>query len=68
MVYFFNDRKVYTIIGIDPSVNKEVNVIQKGLQHRPFNATSEKHQLFVKSLEEKIAYLQKEYSFMKFNK
>jgi len=53
--------KAYTIM-------EKVNVIQKGLQHRPFNATSEKHQLFVKSLEEKIAYLQKEYSFMKFNK
>lgn len=47
---------------------EKVDTIQKGLLHRPFNASSEKHQLFLKSLGEKITYLQKEYPFMKFNK
>ncbi|MEZ4969650.1 MAG: GSCFA domain-containing protein [Flavobacteriaceae bacterium] len=44
----------------------QVEAIQKGLQHRPFNAESEKHQEFLKTLDKKIAYLQMEYPFMKF--
>ena len=47
---------------------EKVDTIQKGLLHRPFNASSEKHQLFLKSLGEKITYLKEEYPFMKFNK
>lgn len=45
---------------------EKVDVIQKGLRHRPFNSKSEQHQTFITSLEKKIEYLQQEYPFMKF--
>lgn len=44
----------------------EVESIQKGLQHRPFNPGSEAHQKFKTSLRTKITYLQERYPFMKF--
>jgi len=47
-------------------VMKAVEEIQKGLSHRPFNEDSEQHQLFLKSLNEKISVLNKEFPFMKF--
>lgn len=40
------------------SVMKEVDSIQKALQHRPFNPDSDSHQKFLKKLHEKIAALQ----------
>ncbi|WP_297695217.1 GSCFA domain-containing protein [uncultured Eudoraea sp.] len=48
------------------SVMKAVEEIQKGLSHRPFNEDSDQHQLFLKSLNEKISALNKEFPFMKF--
>lgn len=45
----------------------EVDAVQKGLRHRPFNPDSEAHQKFKTSLHSKIAYLQERYPFMKFN-
>ena len=57
-------------VWISPNANavmEKVDVVQKGLQHRPFNAESEQHQAFITSLEKKIAYLQQEYPFMKFS-
>lgn len=39
---------------------KEVDTIQKGLLHRPFNETSEAHQKFRKNLQQKIEKLEKE--------
>lgn len=47
-------------------VMDEVNGVQKGLLHRPFNPDSEAHQMFRKSLRTKITYLQERYPFMKF--
>jgi len=47
-----------------PTMKKVVEV-QSALHHRPFNSQSEQHRTFEKSLEEKIAYLQKEYTHMK---
>ena len=44
----------------------EVESVQKGLQHRPFNPGSEAHQKFKTSLRTKITYLQERYPFMKF--
>ncbi|WP_299529683.1 GSCFA domain-containing protein [Ulvibacterium sp.] len=44
----------------------KVDIIQKGLTHRPFYPDSESHQKFEKSLREKITYLQKGYPFMEF--
>ncbi|UCD60051.1 MAG: GSCFA domain-containing protein [Flavobacteriaceae bacterium] len=48
------------------SVMKAVEEIQKGLSHRPLNEDSEQHQLFLKSLNEKVLVLKKEFPFMKF--
>ena len=36
------------------SIQKEVDIIQKGLAHKPFNPTSEQHQLFLANLHQKI--------------
>ncbi|WP_036380068.1 GSCFA domain-containing protein [Muricauda sp. MAR_2010_75] len=47
-------------------VMDEVDSIQKGLLHRPFNPDSEAHQKFETSLRSKITYLQERYPFMKF--
>jgi len=44
----------------------EVEAVQKGLMHRPFNPGSEAHEKFKTSLRSKITYLQERYSFMKF--
>jgi len=48
------------------TVMEEVDSIQKGLLHRPFNPDSEAHQKFKTSLQSKITYLQERYPFMKF--
>ncbi|MEE9362753.1 MAG: GSCFA domain-containing protein [Cellulophaga sp.] len=45
---------------------KQVELIQKGMEHRPFNEDSGQHQKFVKSLESKMDTLQKEYPSFKF--
>ncbi len=44
----------------------KVEEIQRGLKHRPFNPDSKEHQKFLNSLQGKIAYVQKEYSFIEF--
>ncbi|NHF61416.1 GSCFA domain-containing protein [Flavobacteriaceae bacterium TP-CH-4] len=43
----------------------KVEEIQKGLAHRPFNPLSEQHQEFLRSLERKITYLEKQYPHMR---
>ena len=48
------------------SIIKEVETIQKGLQHRPFNPDSKSHQQFLSKLQDKITKLVTVYSFMKF--
>ncbi|WP_435133950.1 GSCFA domain-containing protein [Formosa sp. A9] len=48
-------------------VMKTVDVIQKGLQHKPFQPDTEKHQKFLTDLHQKIAKIQVEYDFMVFN-
>ena len=45
----------------------EIEGIQKGLQHRPFNPASGQHQQFLKSLSAKIAYIVKQYPSIQFN-
>lgn len=47
---------------------EKVAAVQKGLQHRPFNQESKQHKAFIRSLENKITYLQQEYPFMEFSK
>lgn len=54
---------------INPStfdVQREVAHIQKGLQHKPFNPTSEAHITFQKKLQERIKKLQGPYPHMAF--
>ena len=58
-------KKVWISPKAYPVMHK-VDVVQKGLKHRPFNSDSEQHQQFLASLEEKITYLQNEYPFMAF--
>ncbi|NNG08894.1 MAG: GSCFA domain-containing protein [Arenibacter sp.] len=48
-----------------PEMDK-VAAVQNGLNHRPFNPESDKHRQFLSKLDQKIAYLQKQYPFMKF--
>lgn len=45
---------------------QEVDAIQKGLSHRPFNPDSESHLKFIKQLELKINKLESEFPFMIF--
>ncbi|RTY90230.1 GSCFA domain-containing protein [Flavobacterium sp. GT3R68] len=45
---------------------EEVNVIQKGMAHRPFNPQSESHRKFEAQLTEKKGKLVSQYPFMKF--
>lgn len=44
------------------STMKEIESIQKGLAHKPFNENSEQHQQFLHSLQQKITTLQKEFN------
>ncbi|CAM1346080.1 GSCFA domain-containing protein [Tenacibaculum crassostreae] len=45
---------------------EEVETIQKGLAHKPFNPNSEAHQLFLKKLQQKKETLIKAFPFMSF--
>ena len=45
---------------------KEVDTIQKGIMHKPFNEKSEKHQKFLKNLEQKKQNLMNQFPFMSF--
>ncbi len=47
-------------------IMKQVDTIQKGLLHRPFNETSKAHQKFRKDLQQKIENLEKEVPQIKF--
>lgn len=48
------------------SIMKEVETIQKGLAHRPFNPNSESHQMFLSKLQTKIEKLQKQFPQIQF--
>jgi hypothetical protein len=61
------ERFVDCIIDINCfSTIQEVETIQKGLAHRPFNSYSESHQQFLVSLNKKIMHLQKQLPYIKF--
>jgi lysophospholipase L1-like esterase len=45
---------------------EEVNTIQKGLQHKPFNLNSDSHQQFLQDLENKKTNLQSKFSHIVF--
>jgi hypothetical protein len=48
------------------TIMKEVEIIQKGLAHRPFNPNSESHQKFLSKLRGKCTELVSQYPFIKF--
>ena len=48
------------------STLQEIENIQKGLKHRPFNEKSEQHLLFLEKLQQRISVLERQYPFMKF--
>jgi len=47
---------------------KEINSIQKSLQHKPFRKGSKKHQLFLQQLKNKIDLITTKYPHIKFKK
>ena len=47
-------------------LKKEVIKIQRGLEHKPFNPDSKKHQQFLSSLQGKIEILKKKYAHISF--
>lgn len=47
-------------------IMKEVETIQKGLQHRPFNPNSKSHQQFLSKLQDKMSKLQKQFPEIQF--
>ncbi len=47
---------------------KEVDVVQNRLAHKPFNAQSDSHHKFLKSLSQKINLLQQQFPQMQFDK
>lgn len=55
-----------TISEESHSVMEEVETIQKGLAHRPFNSNSESHQHFLSKLQDKMAKLQKSFPKIQF--
>jgi hypothetical protein len=48
------------------STMKEIDAIQKGILHRPFQENTAQHQQFLKNLEAKKEKIQKEFSFIHF--
>lgn len=59
----------FTSTWFDVSANstmKEIDIIQKGMLHKPFNPNSEKHLQFLENLEQKKLKIMREYSFMSF--
>jgi hypothetical protein len=48
------------------SIMDEVETIQKGLTHRPFNTNSVSHQHFLSKLQDRITVVQKQFPGIKF--
>ena len=48
------------------SIMKEVEIIQKGISHKPFNENSEQHQKFLKNLNEKKQNIKAKFPFISF--
>ena len=48
------------------STMKEIDVIQKGISHRPFNEKSEDHQQFLQNLSSKKEKIQEQFPFINF--
>lgn len=64
--YIWQRFKESSISKTALTVMEEVETIQKGLSHRPFNPQSESHQKFVAKLQTRITELNSKYPFIKF--
>lgn len=64
--YIWNKFKTVWLAEDANTMMDEVESIQKGLNHKPFNPNSEAHQQFLKSLETRITRLQEAFPFIKF--
>lgn len=58
IAYIWDQFKQVWIAENTHQILKEVDTIQKGLAHKPFNPTSSQHQVFLKNLQQKIEGLQ----------
>jgi len=47
-------------------IQKEIAVIQSGLDHKPFHSSGKQHQFFLKDLKERILSIQKKHPYIKF--
>lgn len=59
--YIWNKFKQVWISDESFKIMEEVDAIQKGLQHKPFNPNSEAHQNFLQKLDAKINQLQSQF-------
>jgi len=66
MEYIWEKFKDTWISTNSYSLMKEINSIQKSLLHKAFRENSEKHQLFLKKLDEKIYQISKKYDHIHF--
>src|SRR5690606_3344110 len=64
--YIWEKFKMVWISEKTSNVMEEVDVIQKGLQHKPFNANSEAYKLFLDNLKRKQERLQNKFLHIKF--
>ncbi len=56
-------------VWLSPSethIHKEIDTIQKGLNHLPFNQNSKEHKAFLEKLQNRILQITSKYPFMKF--
>jgi len=60
--YIWDQFKIVWISEKATKTMKEVDTIQKGLSHKPFNPASKQHQQFLTDLEKKITSLKKNYN------
>ena len=65
--YIWTCFKQNSISEISFPIIDEIDTIQKGLSHRPFNINSESYQQFLIQLNQKIGQLRVKYPFMTFS-
>lgn len=65
--YIWEQFTKYQIAHEIHPIMQEINTIQKGLTHRPFNPNAESHQKFLKKLQQKMVELQQQLPFLKFS-
>ncbi|MEX0274793.1 MAG: GSCFA domain-containing protein [Flavobacteriaceae bacterium] len=65
--YIWQRFKEVWVLGEANGTMVEVDKIQKGLQHQPFNARSKAHRIFLEDLSHKIHILKGRFPFMEFD-